>query len=249
MFWACKEIAVKFSPACTEIVGKFLPACKEIAGKFLPACTEIAGKFLPACTEIAGKVLPVKRLPVSFYLHVQRLPVSFHLHVHRLPECFYCVKLLWAQTVRKDTRDNGRSLLSLYLSPQSFPGRSCQGVSSLAFRHHSSKLCHLVGCCFTSTETVGLLGTGAQDNRLDFHTGPELWNSAIEGTLNSYLCVSVCLSRSCISTLSAPPYKSVGNSLTLSLPRWHLKTYKSAKFQILKLCCFPFRISMWKYFQ
>ena len=27
--------------------------------------------------------------------------------------------------------------------------------------------------CFTSTETVGLLGTGAQDGHLDFHTAPE----------------------------------------------------------------------------
>ena len=31
-----------------------------------------------------------------------------------------------------------------------------------------------VQCCFTSTETVGLLGTGAQDGHLDFHTAPEL---------------------------------------------------------------------------
>ena len=29
-------------------------------------------------------------------------------------------------------------------------------------------------CCFTSTETVGLLGTGAQDVHFDFHTAPEL---------------------------------------------------------------------------
>ena len=34
----------------------------------------------------------------------------------------------------------------------------------------------LVQCCFTSTETVGLLGTGAQDGHLDFHTAPELWD-------------------------------------------------------------------------
>ena len=27
-------------------------------------------------------------------------------------------------------------------------------------------------CCFTSTETVGLLGTGAQDGHLDFYTAP-----------------------------------------------------------------------------
>ena len=32
----------------------------------------------------------------------------------------------------------------------------------------------LLKCCFTSTETVGLLGTGAQDGCLDFHTAPEL---------------------------------------------------------------------------
>ena len=32
----------------------------------------------------------------------------------------------------------------------------------------------LVECCFTSTETVGLLGTGAQDGHLDFHAALEL---------------------------------------------------------------------------
>ena len=31
--------------------------------------------------------------------------------------------------------------------------------------------------CFTSTETVGLLGTGAQDVHLDFHTAPGLCSS------------------------------------------------------------------------
>ena len=33
----------------------------------------------------------------------------------------------------------------------------------------------MLRCCFTATETVGLLGTGAQDVHLDFHTAPELW--------------------------------------------------------------------------
>ena len=33
----------------------------------------------------------------------------------------------------------------------------------------------LLKCCFTSTETIGLLGTGAQDGHLNFHTAPELW--------------------------------------------------------------------------
>ena len=34
--------------------------------------------------------------------------------------------------------------------------------------------CGWLKCCFTSTETIGLLGTGAQDIHLDFHTAPEL---------------------------------------------------------------------------
>ena len=32
----------------------------------------------------------------------------------------------------------------------------------------SQELLLLLKCCFTSTETVGLLGTGAQDDHLDF---------------------------------------------------------------------------------
>ena len=31
-------------------------------------------------------------------------------------------------------------------------------------------------CCFTSTETVGLLGTGPRNGRLDFHTAPRQWH-------------------------------------------------------------------------
>ena len=38
----------------------------------------------------------------------------------------------------------------------------------------------LVECCFTSTETVGLLGTGAQDGHLDFYTAPELCDTSTE---------------------------------------------------------------------
>ena len=37
---------------------------------------------------------------------------------------------------------------------------------------------YAVKCCITSTETVGLSGTGAQDGHLDFHTAPELCTHA-----------------------------------------------------------------------
>ena len=47
---------------------------------------------------------------------------------------------------------------------------------SLRLKHPQFKLdlVLLVECCCMSTETVGLLGTGAQDVHLDFHTAPEL---------------------------------------------------------------------------
>ena len=41
----------------------------------------------------------------------------------------------------------------------------------------------LLKCCFTSTETVGLLRTGAQDVHLDFHTAPELCGQEMEQSM------------------------------------------------------------------
>ena len=42
-------------------------------------------------------------------------------------------------------------------------------------------------CCFTSIETVGLFGTGAQDGHLDFRTAPELCMEVEEeGDYNNY---------------------------------------------------------------
>ena len=63
----------------------------------------------------------------------------------------------------------------------------------------------LVVCCFTSAETVGLLGTGAQDGHLDFHTAPELCRetepAATSVSLTERLSPPLLL-------LSAPPHFS-----------------------------------------
>ena len=45
---------------------------------------------------------------------------------------------------------------------------------SLSSRVTPVILNELIECCFTSTETVGLLGTGAREGHLDFHTDPEI---------------------------------------------------------------------------
>ena len=76
-----------------------------------------------------------------------------------------------------------------------FTCRSCEGSNPRPFDHESGAITELspfpikilwvfpsvelvdislslLKCCFTSTETVGLLGTGAQDVHPDFHTAP-----------------------------------------------------------------------------
>ena len=46
-----------------------------------------------------------------------------------------------------------------------------------------SQTSHLAFVVLWSTETVGLLGTGAQDVHLDFHTAPELCQLAVGQSL------------------------------------------------------------------
>ena len=57
-------------------------------------------------------------------------------------------------------------------------GYSCKPVPGAETLHYTAGSSAWLKCCFTSTETVGLLGTGAQDVHLDFHTAPELLSSA-----------------------------------------------------------------------
>ena len=51
----------------------------------------------------------------------------------------------------------------------------------------------LVECCFTSTENVGLLGTGAQDGHLDFHTAPELCQHLYSQPLAIIITIIFCI--------------------------------------------------------
>ena len=61
------------------------------------------------------------------------------------------------------------SVFDIYLSVHASLLQAIDGVISVVLGRSS-----LVESCFTSTETVSLLGTGAQDGHLDFHTAPEL---------------------------------------------------------------------------
>ena len=50
----------------------------------------------------------------------------------------------------------------------------------------STQIFMSVECCFTSTETLGLLGMGARDSHLNFHTAPQLWDVCVNGRMFSY---------------------------------------------------------------
>ena len=56
-----------------------------------------------------------------------------------------------------------------YLARHLASGRVTQSVKT---RGRDRRSPELVECCFTS---IGLLGTGAQDVHLDFHTAPEIY--------------------------------------------------------------------------
>ena len=71
--------------------------------------------------------------------------------------------------------------------------------------------------CFTSTETVGLLGTGAQDGHFDFHTVPELWRCAASLVTAMYhpvghYDVPPCWSLRCTILLVATMYRLSGRA-------------------------------------
>ena len=61
-------------------------------------------------------------------------------------------------------------------------------VSLGIVQHHlvSLGVVQMAERCFTSTETVGLLGTGAQDGHLAFHTAPDLWQGSAESLRTVY---------------------------------------------------------------
>ena len=54
-----------------------------------------------------------------------------------------------------------------------------QTIQRVCFNLRKTTLLLMLNFCFPSTETIGLLGTGAQDVHLDFHTAPELWKTTL----------------------------------------------------------------------
>ena len=67
------------------------------------------------------------------------------------------------------------STATIWFTSRDWGRRSREGElgSTALFTSEPYKM-EVMKCCFTSTETVGLLGTGAKDGHLDSHTTPEL---------------------------------------------------------------------------
>ena len=90
-----------------------------------------------------------------------------------------------------------------------------------------------MGCCLTSTETVGLLGTGAQDVHHNFHTAPELWKmgqtsccfsggDTISEVVSQTVCYSISFRCCCV----------IGQTSSFCFTRificqWHLNVHRN----------------------
>ena len=136
----------------TRVLG---PHC--VASTFLE-CTQTLSRALTAlmdsCAEMKrSRIVPFGRGQPSHphdtetsWLDTVRPQVTNRYNVDSFPQWFDL-----------DERATDRLQWAMFMQPQ----------KSLALS--------LLKCYFTSKETVGLLGTGAQDVHLDFHTDPKLW--------------------------------------------------------------------------
>ena len=70
----------------------------------------------------------------------------------------------------------------------------CRSVAVWTLNRNCRLLMIVWSVALRPQKTVGLLGTGAQDGHLDFHTAPELWNNTIQyNTTLLSLCREICL--------------------------------------------------------
>ena len=100
------------------------------------------------------------------------LPVFGIFNLRADVDAYDCTRGGCAATVRESAveADSGRKIPCCAWDSNPHQYNCCARL----FSRTLYQLMLLLKCCFTSTETVGLLGTGAQDGHLDFHTAPEL---------------------------------------------------------------------------
>ena len=90
-----------------------------------------------------------------------------------------------------------------------------------------------MSCCLTSTETIGLLGMGAQDIHLDFHTAPELWKMGqtscrffgggnVSEVASQTVCYSISFCCVCVIGLISPFC-----STRIFMCQWHLNVHRN----------------------
>ena len=90
----------------------------------------------------------------------------------------------------------------------------------------------LMKCCFTSTKTVGLLGTGAQDSHLDFHTAPELCRSECEAKVSNTSGANLFHCNEQINMAAEELKFETNNKILLSYKNKSIKYIRSQPFSI-----------------
>ena len=105
---------------------------------------------------------------------------------------------------------------------------------------HSSGSSDWLKRCFTSTETVGLLGTGAQDGHPDFHTAPGLYCARlIEVLLDVHINRRFIRDRE--SRTATPTFTQLLGSVAVPLERGLLYVYYIAPRSFLSAVAYTCR--------
>ena len=124
-----------------------------------------------------------------------RKHIIISTHKNRISEQFHAcmsikqvnaIYMYGEHTERDDSRRPGRDTVYMHYT---CCNTSCPAICPCPYNTHAVCRCSrartvtpftslfdlpLLKCCFTSTETVGLLGTGARDVHLDCHTATKL---------------------------------------------------------------------------
>ena len=121
---------------------------------------------------IADSVFPLIAL---FHRHQCQLTPRAPCHLSRHPRCTRVGEIReQAARARRSHASGGGTSSALWLSEDSAE-LHCLALHVVPGLHG-----FMLKCRFTSTETTGLLGMGAQDGHLDFHTAPGLCPTRIQ---------------------------------------------------------------------
>ena len=143
-----------------------VPLCLQFACVKVSLCLQFTCQSIPFSLQFTWR----QSSRCVYCLHGVKVPLCLQLTWFQSPDCVWSLQGIKVPIVLRVYVVSKILLFEVYI-PSKFQFTLCQSSECAGW---------LVECCFTSTEIVGLLGTGAQDGHLDFHTVPELYDTTVQ---------------------------------------------------------------------